>query len=199
MNKKTIIILLIVIAIGLVFYIGMDKMNEEDLENNDVPDINIEDEMGNNQIEENDIKEIQYAEVGERAPDFTLKNLDGEKVSLSDYKGKIVFLNFWATWCPYCVKEMPDLDRIYRENEDNDFVVLAVSVGEPKSDVSDFIKDKEYSFPILLDTKGEIAIKYFVRGIPTTYVIDKDGNIRTFRMTMLAYPEMKELLDNARE
>ncbi len=107
--------------------------------------------------------------------DFNLEDLKGNKVTLSQYKGKKVFLNFWATWCPPCKTEMPDMEKLYQETKDTDLIMLAVNVGEDKNTVQSFISKNEYNFAVLLDTKGEVSQLYQVKGIPTSYFIDTEG------------------------
>ena len=111
------------------------------------------------------------------APDFTLQNLDGDKVSLSDYKGKKVFLNFWATWCPPCKAEMPDMQEVYEETKNNDIVILAVNIGDSQKDVKQFIDERGFEFPVLLDLDQQVAKVYDITAIPTSYFIDKNGAI----------------------
>lgn len=118
--------------------------------------------------------------VGERvkAPDFTLPDLNGNEVSLSDFRGKVVFLNFWATWCPPCRKEMPSMEVLYQRLKDKDFELLAVSLDrQGSSAVEPFIRDYGLTFPILLDLNGDLARTYKVRGIPSTFIVDKEGLI----------------------
>ncbi len=112
------------------------------------------------------------------ALDFTLPDLEGHKVSLSDYKGKIVFLNFWATWCPPCRQEMPSMQTLYEKLKGEDFEMLAVSIDKPgKSVVKPFVEKRGYTFKTLLDPKGKVASQYRIVSIPTTFIIDKDGKI----------------------
>lgn len=87
-----------------------------------------------------------------KAIDFKLQGLDGKELSLNDLKGKKVFLNFWATWCPPCRGEMPDIQKIYKENKDSDLVIVAVDIGEPASNVNTFVEYNKYSFKVLLDS-----------------------------------------------
>lgn len=118
--------------------------------------------------------------VGERvrAPDFTLPDLDGNEVSLSDFKGKVIFLHFWATWCPPCRNEMPSVEVLYQKLKDKDFELLAVSLDrQGSSAVEPFIRDYGLTFPILLDLDGKVARTYKVRGIPSTFIVDKEGLI----------------------
>ncbi|NQT30127.1 MAG: TlpA family protein disulfide reductase [Candidatus Saganbacteria bacterium] len=112
-----------------------------------------------------------------KAPDFTLYDLAGKSHTLSDYKGKVVFLNFWATWCPPCRTEMPAMQKLFLDSDKSKFVMLAVDINQKKRVVADFAKTNGYTFPILLDTNGKVSDKYQVSGIPATFIIDKSGNI----------------------
>jgi peroxiredoxin len=113
------------------------------------------------------------------APEFTLKTLDNKKVSLKDFKGKYVFLNFWATWCGPCREEMPSMERLYqRFKSEKNFTMLAVSIdrGSAKA-VKRFIEERSFTFTVLLDDDNEAAAEYGVMGIPSTYLIDTEGYI----------------------
>ena len=109
---------------------------------------------------------------------FTLEDLNGKKVSLSDYKGKAVMLNFWATWCPPCRREMPSMEKLYSKINKAGFEILAVNIQEDKKTVSDFVSKNKYTFPVLLDTEAEAASIYQIRTIPTTFLVDKKGYLR---------------------
>lgn len=111
------------------------------------------------------------------APDFTLNYLNGEEVSLSDFRGKVVFLNFWATWCGPCRVEMPSMNDLHADLKDENFVLLAVNQQEEPSVVADFVEEQGYDFPILMDRNGRTSYQYGIRGIPTTYIIGPDGNV----------------------
>ena len=112
------------------------------------------------------------------APNFTLPNLDGNNVSLTDYRGKVVLLNIWATWCLPCLVEMPSMQKLYQELKDEGFLILAVSLDESGVEaVKPFVKMHKLDFPVLLDTKGEIKSLYQITGIPESFVIDKSGTI----------------------
>lgn len=115
--------------------------------------------------------------VGQPAPPFKLDTLDGESVSLSDFKGQIVLLDFWASWCPPCVESLPHLGRMYGQKQD-DVKVLAVNLQEDKEQVRTFAAAQGIDVPILLDTQGEVARKYNVSGIPQTVLIGKDGTVK---------------------
>jgi peroxiredoxin len=109
--------------------------------------------------------------------DFTLPTLDGDSIALSDFKGKVVLINFWATWCGPCREEMPSLERLYRHFKYEKFALLAVDVMEPPEKVKKFARRYNLSFPILLDRRGEISAKYAANAIPTTFIIDKEGKV----------------------
>jgi len=115
---------------------------------------------------------------GESAPDFRLQSLDGETVSLSDYHGQAVLLNFWATWCGPCVGEMPYLQEIHEEWTTRGLALVAVNVGETSSQVNGFMNYYNLSLPVLLDTQRSVSERYNIIGIPTTFFIDKDGIIQ---------------------
>ena len=121
-------------------------------------------------------------EVGKLAPKFQLPNLDGQSVSLSDLRGKPLLVNFWASWCQPCIYEMPFMQEIYQEWSDRGLVLLAINVGESPSQVRGFMESQDFSFPVLLDVKGNAAARYNVRGIPATFIIDKDGIIQDIRV-----------------
>jgi peroxiredoxin len=120
------------------------------------------------------------AKPGKSAQDFELKNLDGETVSLSDYRGSPVMLNFWASWCGPCRSEMPYFQQVYEDTEWQaaNLVILAVNIGESPSVVGGFTEDNGFTFPVLLDMTGAVAEMYNVRSIPATFFIDERGIIR---------------------
>ena len=115
---------------------------------------------------------------GVPAPEFTLPGLDGNMVKLVDYKGKVVLLNIWATWCPPCVEEMPSMEKLYQELKDEDFQILAVSIDVSGGNVvAPFMKKHKLSFPALTDTQGTLKSLYRTTGVPESFIIDKDGII----------------------
>jgi peroxiredoxin len=118
----------------------------------------------------------------EKAPDFSLKDLSDKQVQLKDFQGKkVVLLVFWATWCHYCVQEIPELKNLYNEFKDKDFEILAINIQESKEKVKSFVNKNEIKYTVLLDD-GTIAKKYNIYGIPTNIIIDKKGNIKSLGM-----------------
>jgi thiol-disulfide isomerase/thioredoxin len=117
---------------------------------------------------------------GAAAPDFALVDLDGQMVALSEFRGRVVLLNFWATWCPPCEAEMPDLDALHqRYGEQHGLVVIGVNQKEAADVVLPFVQTRRLSFPILLDLDGQVALRRFaVRGLPMSFIIDREGVIR---------------------
>jgi peroxiredoxin len=110
------------------------------------------------------------------APDFTFPRLDGKMVSLSDYKGKVVLVNIWATWCPPCVDEMPSMEKLYRKFKGQNFEILAVSIDEPGlKAVAPFMKKSNLTFPALIDSEGAVKAVYGITGIPESFIIDQQG------------------------
>ena len=120
--------------------------------------------------------------VGMLAPDFTLKDPQGNQVSLSGFRGRPVMINFWATWCPPCRYEMPFMETVYRERAADGLVILAVSIDEDPNEVPRFMKEFGITFPVVLDTDQSVATKYRIRPIPTSFFVDKDGVIRDMQI-----------------
>jgi len=212
MNKKSIIAIAIlaIILVAGIYYTVQDKNdsnngNQTPKEDAVIDENNNKETLPEEKVEEDPAEDPQEEEEqvtlerGKPAPDFTLTTLAGEEVSLSDYEGKIVMMNFWATWCTYCDQEMPDLQRLYEENKDKDFVVLAVNVGEDEKTAGDYIEEGGYTFPVLLDEDSKVAQqKYYVSAYPTSYYIDKDGTLIGAVPGMMTYPQMTQILEQIR-
>ncbi|TVY02092.1 redoxin domain-containing protein [Cohnella terricola] len=135
---------------------------------------------------------------GNRAPNFKLLNLEGEEVELSDFIGKKVILNFWATWCPPCRAEMPHMEKIYSKNSD-EVVVLAVNVTSSEKssgDVQKFVEDFKLTFPVVMDTDGNVSGKYLVYAYPTSLMIDSQGIIREVYLGAMNEDMMKKGISN---
>ena len=131
---------------------------------------------------------------GKVAPGFSLPLLSGETASLGDYKGQVVLINLWATWCPPCKAEMPTLNAYYESNKDKGFVVLAVNDHEDAATVSSFIKNSDFTFPVLLDTRSQVLDTYNVRALPTTFVIDRNGVIQHVHMGEINRQQLEEIV-----
>ncbi|MDR2467869.1 MAG: TlpA family protein disulfide reductase [Spirochaetaceae bacterium] len=108
---------------------------------------------------------------------WTLKTLSGETLTLHQLKGKVVFLNFWATWCPPCRAEMPSMEVLYRRFHGKGLEMIACDVMENSAEVAKFMRDNKLSFPALLDSTGQVSNQYGVQGIPATFIIDREGRI----------------------
>jgi len=118
------------------------------------------------------------ATVGKMAPDFELPTLGGNSVKLSDHRGKVVFLNIWATWCPPCRDEMPSMEALYQRLKGRQFEMLAVSIDQKREEiVSPFVSKYGLTFPVLLDPDRKTYELYGLTGIPETFIIDKKGVI----------------------
>lgn len=112
---------------------------------------------------------------GDRAPELSFKSLKGKTVSLTSFRGRIIVLNFWATWCPPCKAEMPVLNRIYRDYRDQGVVVVAVTVQSTPGAIKRFVEKNQLEFPILINFKGRSLRTYSVISIPVTFLIDQRG------------------------
>lgn len=141
-------------------------------------------------------KASQIPETGEVAVDFRLEDLDGNTVTLNEFNGSPVLLNFWASWCTPCREEIPLLETIYNDSKwrETGLVILAINVGESKTTVEDFVEEYGISFTVLLDTERNVFRQYFVRGVPTTYFIDTKGVIQ--RVTIGAFADVEEIEKN---
>ncbi len=119
------------------------------------------------------------AKEGSLAPDFLLKELDGGEVRLSDFRGKAVIVNLWATWCGPCKKEMPQFVAAYDRYQDDGLEIIAINLQESQSIIQPFVDDFGMEFPVALDRRGSVSDKYRILGLPTTYFIDRQGVIRS--------------------
>ncbi|GAB4533455.1 MAG: hypothetical protein Fur0018_22780 [Anaerolineales bacterium] len=112
------------------------------------------------------------------APEISLQGLDGQPVTLSDFRGQVVLLNNWATWCPPCKAEMPDLQAYHQAHQAEGFTVIAVNAGDPPADVRAFARDYGLTFPVWPDPNTTVLRAFGVQGLPTSFVIDRDGMVR---------------------
>jgi thiol-disulfide isomerase/thioredoxin len=128
---------------------------------------------------------------GAMAPDFVLTRADGSPLRLSDYRGQAVFLNFWATWCVFCIEEMPDMQRIADEF-DGRLVVIGINNGESVATGEDFVRHIDARYEIVYDLDRSVVNGYRVRAMPTSYFIDADGRIVTAHFGFMTYDTMQE-------
>jgi cytochrome c-type biogenesis protein len=139
--------------------------------------------------------------------DFTLMDQNGNEHTLSDYKGKVVFINFWATWCPPCKKELPDIEELYKEYDLNQDEVVFLGITNPasaaypnntdseKDEIIAFIEENEYTFPTLFDETGEVLKNYNISAFPTTFMIDKEGNVVGYVPGMMTKDIMVNIIE----
>ncbi len=138
-------------------------------------------------------------EVGRLAPDFTLTDLDGNSVSLSDFRGQVVFINFWATWCPGCRVEMPEIEAVHQEYKDKDVVVIGVDIREDEDTVRRYIERGGYSWTFVMDTTGEVTMNYRIIAIPTSFFLDEEGVITAIKTGAITKKSMESRLAEAME
>lgn len=177
--KRAVIITIIVGLFGWIIY---DFIAEDDIEDHTV--IETPGEIG---VE----GDFEFGiEKGMHAPDFELETLDGDVVRLSDFRGEKVLLNFWATWCPPCRAEMPDMQKFH---EDKDVVILAVDLTSTETDldnIPEFVEEFGVTFRILLDENDRVASLYEIQPIPTSYLIDSEGIVHNMAVGALNYDMM---------
>ena len=165
---RNIIILVLIISLLLVIFInGCSPSSETNNETSTAT---------------SSVNTIIGTRVGNLAPDFQLQDIEGETVTLSGLRGNPVILNFWATWCGWCVVEMPYLQEIFSDWQDEGLVMLAINKGETYSEAQEFMESNNLSFTALLDTDEAVSLMYGVSGIPITIFIDKDGIIQGNRL-----------------
>ena len=133
--------------------------------------------------------------VGSVTVDFTLEALDGSEVSLSEYRGDVVLINFWATWCPPCRAEIPDIEDAYRARKDEGFVALGVSVEQTYDSVAPFVELAGMTYPVLLDELSQVYNTYRVPGLPTSLFVDEEGVIQARHVGQLSKAQLQEYLD----
>ncbi|MDP4147615.1 MAG: TlpA disulfide reductase family protein [Bacillota bacterium] len=192
MKKLLFIILCLVVVGGAVYFVkAYNKQLSDDAANktNTVNNSAQKDESTGS------ASQINPNSVNIKAPDFKLKGIDGKEVSLNDFKGKKVYLNFWASWCPPCKAEMPEIEKLYEETKDSDVVILAVSVDQNPEDAVNFIKSNNYTFKVLLDD-GNAANSYNISSIPASFFIDKNGFIKAQHVGGMNIDQMKGYINN---
>ncbi len=189
--KKGIIVVILVAMFGWAIYDLVQKPEEETKSDSFVSQEETETNRSEADEMEMETPNVPVGlEVGNLAPDFELTTLSGETVRLSDYRGKKVMINFWATWCPPCRAEMPDMQEFY---EKQDVAILAVNLTQTEANTSDVEAFKEefgLTFPILLDEDLTVATEYRIRPIPTSYMVDSQGIIQFEALGALNYDLM---------
>ena len=123
--------------------------------------------------------------------DFTVKDLAGKPVSLSDFRGQVVLVNFWATWCSPCKEEMPVLEAYYRQHQPQGFLLLGINVSDRPEEAAAFVKQQGYSYPILFDSPGNVLLDLGIQGLPASLLIDREGGLVTRWLGPLTF----EMLD----
>jgi thiol-disulfide isomerase/thioredoxin len=188
--------ILIIIVLGMLGWAVYDFVDSNKKSADTDPSLNesiLEADEQNASSEEDE--NVIGLEVGNIAPDFQLQTLDGDYVKLSDYRGERVMLNFWATWCPPCRAEMPDMEKFH---QDKDVVILAVNLTDAEKDlqqVKDFVNEYELTFSILLDENIEVAELYMIQPIPTSFMIDSNGLISYKAFGAMNYELMVQELE----
>lgn len=190
---------IIIIISGLIMvYNGFNGINKEIKMKEKSQVENSQDVNDDNSKEEADSEKIKPI-------DFTLYDQYGNEHTLSDYKGKTVFLNFWATWCPPCKAEMPYIEELYKEYQKNneDVVILGVAspnLGKEKSKeyIKDFLKEEDYTFPVVFDDEGSMIFKYGINSLPSTFIINKDGYITQYVPGAMDKETMKLIIDSSK-
>jgi peroxiredoxin len=154
--------------VALIFsgFVGFYLFNVDSLAKADSRELNrLLDDMGVNRM-------VQALPI-----EFSLKDLNGRPVSLSDFRGKIVFLNFWTTWCYACRVEMPDMEKLYQKFKNKNFAIVTINLQEPATQVKQFFKKFKLTYTALLDPDGEVGTHFMITAIPTTFILDKGGII----------------------
>ncbi|HRR95494.1 MAG TPA: TlpA disulfide reductase family protein [Candidatus Ratteibacteria bacterium] len=134
------------------------------------------------------------AEEQKKAPVFSLKTVNNEIINLSDYKGKVVIVNFFATWCPPCKREIPDFVKFYNENKDKGIVVIGICVGSKEQDIKKLIEEYKISYPVCI-SDGKVENAYGgINAVPTTFIIDRNGFIFTKQIGMMEEEQLYNIL-----
>jgi peroxiredoxin len=189
--RRTLLIIVIIGMVGWAVYDSTSSTDDAKGENSS------SDQVANSQpsthaVEGEDLVESNDVGInkGQIAPNFKLQTLNGESVQLSDYKGKRVIVNFWATWCPPCRAEIPDFQKLY---EKKDVEILAVNLTETEEStegVEGFVKEFGMTFPVVMDVNSDVSNTYQVSAYPTSYMIDSNGRIQFVAMGALNYDLM---------
>jgi cytochrome c-type biogenesis protein len=191
-SVKSIVLLITVITLLLVGCklndmddLDNDKIITDNKEPNDLEDTTVEKDKdtSKDKDEKEDTTDDKNEDDKDKllAPDFTLSNGKGDNYTLSDYRGKLVFVNFFTTWCGYCEEEMPDFQKVHENYKDEDVAIIAINVQQDEEisveEVITWVEERNLTFPVLFDEDGTSTDHYYINGYPTTYVVDKEGYI----------------------
>ncbi|UCF29331.1 MAG: redoxin domain-containing protein [Chloroflexota bacterium] len=168
------------LALFIYYVLGLRDANPEEIE--EIPGVNLP----------------ESASIGSRAPEFELVDLDGQTMKLSEMRGKIVVINFWATWCEPCKVEMPFFEKLHQKELEN-LEILGINFDEPPLQVEQFVEDYDLHFTILLDPGGKVQQVYRVRGYPTTLIVDGDGIIRYHHIGLITEDQLEHYLSDLGE
>ncbi len=182
---RLVLILLAVVLLGLLVIQGCTTT---------VQDSGRSSQEGNGAIDLEGSELPPAPEIGRLAPNFTLTDLGGNQVTLSDFRGKTVFVNFWATWCPPCRAEMPEIEAVYQEYKDKGVVVIGVDILEPEDVVRQFVEQGGYSWIFILDATGAVSDDYRIAAIPTSFFIDREGIIQAVNIGAMTKRAMENKL-----
>ena len=136
----------------------------------------------------------QTPSIGELAPQFELRDAASTVVQLGEFRGRVVWINFWATWCGPCRRELPDIARLAAEFDAGDLVVLAVNQEQSATVARDYWEELGLDLPLLLDSSGEVADQYRLRGLPNSFFIDREGVLQSFQLGFLVEEQMRDRL-----
>lgn len=190
--KKLILVVVILGMLGYATYEFISSNDEADEEETGGAMLTAPDDEDDDTTENSDDVGL---EEGDKAPDFELETLDGESAKLSDYEGERVIVNFWATWCPPCRAEIPDLKKLY---DKHDVTILALNMTnseENEEKVTEFVDKFGMDFPVLKDSDGDVSLNYEIAAYPTSYYIDSDGHIQHIAYGAMNYDQMVQELE----
>jgi len=170
--------ILLVVVLGMLGWAVLDFIDSNKESAEQIEDVDQGKDGSKSEGDEETNEPVIGLEIGNRAPDFQLDTLTGDTVKLSDFRCNRVMINFWATWCPPCRAEMPDMEQFH---QDKDIVILAVNLTDSEASVENvekFSDEYKLTFPILMDTNLDVATLYMIQPIPTTYMVDSNGIVR---------------------
>ncbi|MYL64964.1 redoxin domain-containing protein [Bacillus hwajinpoensis] len=189
--RRTLLIIVVIGMVGWAVYDSTSSTDDAEGENSSSDQV-ADSQLSTQAVEGDDLVESNDVGInkGQIAPNFKLQTLNGEAVQLSDYRGKRVIVNFWATWCPPCRAEIPDFQKLY---EKKDVEILAVNLTETEEStegVEEFVKEFGMTFPVVMDENSDVSNTYQVSAYPTSYMIDSNGRIQFVAMGALNYDLM---------